>query len=205
MSKKTPLWGVPRIQAELRLLGHDLAESTVAKYMTRQRNDKSPSPTWKTFLKNHAKEIVACDFFVVPTATFRLLYVFVVLSHDRRRVLQFNVTEHPTAERTGQQIVEAFPYDDAPRYLLRDNDSIYGKAFQERVVSLGIEEVKTACRSPWQNAYVERLIGSVRRECLDHVIVLNERHLKRILGEYFEYYNISRAHQSLDDNAPLPR
>jgi len=205
MSKENLLWGAPRILAELRLLGYELAESTVAKYMVRPRTLKPPSPTWKAFLKNHAKEIVACDFLVVPTATFRMLYVFVVLSHDRRQVIHFNVTEHPTASWTGQQIVETFPYDSESRYLLRDNDSIYGKAFQERVASLGIEEVRTAFHSPWQNAYVERLIGSVRRECLDHVIVLNERHLNRILREYFDYYNNSRAHQSLGGNAPLPR
>jgi len=120
MSKENPLWGAPRIQAELRLLGHNLAESTVAKYMIRPRNLKPSSPTWKTFLKNHTSDIVACDFFVVPTATFRFLYAFVILSHDRRRVIHFNITEHPSATWTGQQIVEAFPYDDAPKYLLRD-------------------------------------------------------------------------------------
>jgi len=205
MSKENLLWGAPRIRDELALLGYKLAESTVAKYMVRPRKLKPSSPTWKTFLKNHAKEIVACDFFVVPTATFQVLYVFVLLSHDRRRVIHFNVTKHPTARWTGQQIVDAFPYDSAPRYLLRDNDSIYGRVFQDRIASLGIEEVRTAYHSPWQNAYVERLIGSVRRECVDHLIVLDERHLKRILREYFQYYNTYRTHQSLDGNAPLPR
>jgi len=162
-------------------------------------------PSWKTFLKEHTHEIVACDFFTLPTATFRVLYCFVVMSHDRRKVLHFNVTEHPCARWTAQQIVNAFPYDGAPKYLLRDNDSIYGQAFQDRLASLGIKEVKTAYRSPWQNPFVERLIGSVRRECLDHVIVLGERHLKRILREYFNYYNNSGAHMALDGNAPLPR
>ena len=185
------------------MLGYDVAESTVAKYMVRQR--KPPSQTWRTFLGNHASEIAACDFFTVPTATFRVLYCFVVLSHDRRRVIHFNVTEHPSAQWTAQQVVEAFPYDEVPKYLLRDNDSIYGQVFQQRVRSLSIEEVKTAYRSPWQNPFAERLIGSVRRECLDHVIVLGRRHLKRILREYTNYYNHSRAHMSLDGNAPLPR
>jgi len=203
MSRENPIWGAPRILSELRLLGYDVAESTVAKYMVRQR--KPPSQTWRTFLDNHASEIAACDFFAVPTATFRVLYCFVVLSHDRRRVIHFNVTEHPSAQWTAQQIVEAFPYDEVPKYLLRDNDSIYGQLFQQRVKSLSIEEVKTAYRSPWQNPFAERLIGSVRRECLDHVIVLGEQHLKRILHEYIDYYNQARAHMSLDGNAPLPR
>jgi len=166
---------------------------------------KPPSPTWKTFLKEHAHEIVACDFFTVPTATFRVLYCFVALSHDRRKVLHFNVTEFPTASWTAQQIVEACPWDDIPKYLLRDNDSIYGLAFQDRIASLDIEEIKTAYRSLWKNPFVERVIGSVHRECLDHVIVLGSRHLKRILSEYFDYYNNSRAHMSLNGNAPLPR
>jgi len=203
MSRENPLWGAPRIRDELFLLGHALAKSTVAKYMVRSR--KPPSSTWKTFLKNHAPGIAACDFFVIPTVTFRLLYCFVILSHDRRRVIHFNVTSHPTAQWTAQQVVEAFPFEEAPRYLLRDNDSIYGKAFQERVASLGIEELKTAYRSPWQNAYVERLIGSIRRECLDQTIVLGERHLCRVLAEYFEYYNKHRAHQGLDGDSPVGR
>jgi len=203
MSRENPIWGAPRILSELRLLGYDVAESTVAKYMVRLR--KPSSPTWKIFLKEHAHEIVACDFFTLPTVTFRVLYCFVILSHDRRKVLHFNVTEHPTASWAAHQIVEAFPYDDVPTYLLRDNDSIYGETFRQRVKSLGIEENKTAYRSPWQNPFVERIIGSVRRECLNHVIVLNKRHMKRILREYFDYYNNSRAHMSLAGNSPLPR
>jgi transposase InsO family protein len=187
----------------LRLLGHDAAESTVARYMTRRR--KPPSPTWRSFLANHAREIAAIDFFVVPTATFRLLYCFLVLSHDRRRVLHLGVTAHPTSTWTAQQLVEAFPYDVAPRFVLHDRDSIYGDAFKERVKSLGIEEVVTAPRSPWQNPYVERLIGSIRRECLDHVIVMGDAHLKRILSSYLDYYHNARTHLSLDSNAPIPR
>ena len=203
MSRENPTWGAPRIQAELELLGHTLAESSVAKYMVRPR--KPPSQTWKTFLKNHMAQIAAVDFFTVPTATFRVLYCFVVLSLDRRRVLHFNVTDSPTAVWTGQQIVEAFPYDAAPVYLMRDRDGIYGDEFRRRIKSLGIEEVVSAPRSPWQNPYVERIIGSIRRECLDHIIVLNEAHLKRVLTSYFEYYHNSRTHTALDQNAPNPR
>jgi putative transposase len=203
MSRDNPLWGAPRIQAELRLLRLDAAESTVAKYMIRTR--KPPSPNWRTFLNNHMADLAAIDFFVVSTATFRLLYCFVVLSVDRRRVLHFNVTAHPAGAWTAQQITEAFPYDSAPRYLMRDRDGIYGDEFQRRIKSLGIEEVVSAPRSPWQNPFIKRLIGSIRRECLNHVVIINEDHLKRILTEYFEYYHRSRTHLSLDRNAPVPR
>jgi len=197
------MWGAPRIQSELQLLGHTVAESTVARYM--DRSSKPPSQTWRTFLRNHADQIVAIDFFTVPTITFRVLYGFLMLRHDRRRVVHFNVTVSPTAEWTAQQIVEAFPYEEAPRFILRDRDGIYGEIFRRRVKHMGIEEVVTACRSPWQNPYVERLIGSIRRECLDHVIVLSEAHLHRILASYFEYYHTSRTHLSLDRNAPIER
>lgn len=203
MACENPLWGAPRIHGELKLLGYELAESTVAKYLP--RSNKPPSPTWKTFLKNHLGETAAIDFFVVPTATFRVLYVFVVLSLDRRRVLHFNITAHPSSQWTAQQINEAFPFDSAPKFLQRDRDGIYGEVFQQRVQSLGIEAIVSAPRSPWQNPYVERLIGSIRRECLDHVIVLNERHLTRILTDYFRYYNESRTHLALDGNSPHPR
>ncbi|MCP3662027.1 MAG: transposase family protein [Gammaproteobacteria bacterium] len=145
------------------------------------------------------------DFFTVPTATFRILYVFIVLSHDRRQIVHFNVTEHPTAQWTAQQIVEAFPFDTAPCYLLRDRDCIYGDAVRRRIKSLGIEDVPTAPRSPWQNAFVERVIGSIRRDCLDHVIVFNEQHLRRILREYFSYYHTCRTHLSLNKDPPLSR
>jgi transposase InsO family protein len=149
--------------------------------------------------------MVSIDFFTVPSATFRILFAFVVLRHDRRKVIHFNVTGHPTAEWTAQQIVNAFPFEEAPRFLLRDRDSIYGHHFKNRIMSMGIEEVVTAPRSPWQSPYVERLIGSIRRECLAHVIVLNERHLLRILRSYFEYYQISRPHLSLNRNSPIER
>lgn len=204
MSRENPLWGAPRILSELALLGHDVAEGTVAKYMVRTR--KPPSPTWRTFLANHAADLVACDFFTVPTVTFRVLYVFILLRHDRRQMVHFNVTDHPYPEWAGQQIADAFPYEEAPRFLLRDRDDNYDQQhFQKRVKALGIEEVPTAPHSPWQNPYCERAIGSIRRDCLDHVIVLNEAHLHRILTAYFRYYHSCRPHLSLERNAPIPR
>ena len=203
MSRENLTWGAPRILSELLLLGYQVAEATVAKYKVRMR--KSPSQTWRTFLANHVPDIAACDFFTVPTVTFRVLYVFIILCHDRRRIVHFNVTAHPYAVWTAQQIVDAFPYDEAPRFLLRDRDGVYGDQFTRRVKNLGIEEVLIAPRSPWQNPYCERVIGSIRRECLDHVIVLNEAHLRRILKSYFAYYHKARAHLSLDRNSPIPR
>ena len=203
MSRENATWGTPRIRSELRLLGYEASKATVEKY--KHRHHKPPSQTWRTFLDNHVRDIVAVDFFTVPTATFRLLFCFIVLRHDRRAVIHFNATAHPTAEWTAQQIVEAFPFDEAPRFLLRDRDSIYSEFFRQRVKHMGIEEVVTAARSPWQNPYVERLNGSIRRECLAHVIVLNEAHLRRILSSYFTYYHESRAHLSLQCNAPVPR
>jgi putative transposase len=203
LSQENPLWGTPRIQAELHLLGFEVAESTVAKY--RIKTPKPSSQTWKTFLSNHAGDIIGIDFFTVPTATFRNLYCFIILLHERRQVVHFNVTEHPTAAWTAQQMIEAFPEDTAPRFLLRDRDSIYGNDFQRRVAGMGIEEVITAPHSPWQNSYAERVIGSIRRECLDHVIVISEEHLRRILMRYFSYYHNFRPHQSLDQNSPIPR
>jgi len=199
MSRENPTWGAPRVRSELHLLGHDVAKSTIAKYMTRQKK-KPPSQGWRTFLANHASEIAAIDFFVVPTVTFRLLFGFVVMRHGRRQVVHFNVTDHPSAAWTAQQVIEAFPFDEAPKYLLLDRDGIYGDEFVARVRGMGIEEVLTAPRSPWQNPYAERIIGSIRRECLNHVIVLNEEHLRRILREYFLYYHADRPHMSLESN-----
>ncbi len=170
-----------------------------------KRVRKPPSQTWRTFLDNHLSDIVAIDFFVVPTATFRVLYTFVILRHDRRRIVHFNVTAHPTAAWTAQQIVESFPEESAPRFLIRDRDGIYGLDFQTRVANMGIEEIVAAAKSPWQNPFVERIVGSIRRECLNHVIVLSERHLLRILSSYFEYYHGSRTHLSLQRNSPNPR
>jgi putative transposase len=185
------------------MLGIQVSESTVANYMIRHR--KPPSQTWKTFLANHTADLVSVDFFTVPTATFRIMYVFVILHHKRREILHFNATYHPTAKWTAQQIVEAFPFDTAPRYLIRDRDSIYSARFRNRVKSLGIEEVLTAPRSPWQNPRVERIICSIRRECLNHVIILNERHLRRQLKSYSTYYHQARTHLSLDKQSPVPR
>jgi len=196
-------WGAPRIHGELLKLGFKLSERTVSRLMPKQRT--GPSQTWKTFLSNHVGQLVAIDFFTVPTVQLRVLFVFVVLAHERRRVLHFNVTEHPTAEWTAQQIIEAFPEDAAPRYLIRDRDGVYGRHFRNRVEGMGIQEVLTAAQSPWQNPFAERLIGSIRRECLNHMIVLGERHLRWMLRRYFRYYLDSRTHLSLDKDPPNPR
>ena len=203
MSRENPGWGAPRIHGELLKLGIDVGESSVSKYMVHGR--KPPSQTWRTFLENHAKQLVSIDFFTVSTIRFQILYVFLVLAHDRRRILHFNVTAHPTAEWTGQQLREAFPFDQLPRYLLRDRDAIFGDAFRGQVRDMGICEVLSTPRSPWQRAYVERVIGSIRRECLDHVIVFHETSLRRILGSYFDYCHLSRTHLSLKKDSPEPR
>lgn len=205
MSRENPTWGAPRIQAELRLLGHKAAEATVAKYRTRPCHRKPPSQTWKTFLHNHVGTLASMDFFVVPTVTFRRLFVFVILSHQRRRVVHFRITTAPTAAWVSRQLREAFPFETAPRYLIRDRDSIYGAEVRHCLTGLHIEEVLTAPRSPWQNPYCERLIGSIRRELLDRVIVLNERHLHHLLSAYLEYYHHARPHMGLGHNAPEPR
>jgi transposase InsO family protein len=203
MSRENPLWGAPRVQGELMKLGIKISEATVSKYMTRL--PKPPSQTWRTFFRNHAGCLASIDFFVLPTATFRLLFVFVVLQHERRQIAHFGVTANPTAAWVVQQITEAFPWDTSPRYMIRDRDSVYGAVVRARVKLMGIEEVVTAPRSPWQNPFVERAIGSIRRECLDHVIVLNERHLRRILASYFNYYHRSRTHLSLGKDTPVGR
>src|SRR5262245_37226151 len=203
MSRTNPLWGAPRIHGELQKLGVEISQATVSKYVVRHR--RPPSQTWRTFLDNHLGTLVSVDFFTVPTVLFKVLFVFVVLAHERRRVVHINVTDTPTAQWTAQQLVEAFPWQTAPRYLLRDRDAVYGVAFSRRAQSMGIHEVKTAARSPWQNPYVERLIGTFRRECLDHVIVLNETHLRRLLRGYLIYYHGARTHLALDKDAPEPR
>ncbi len=203
MCRANPLWGAPRIHGELLKLGIDVSGATVSKYMIKRH--EPPSQTWRTFLENHAKEIIALDFFTVPTVTFRILFVLIILSHDRRRILHVNVTAHPTAAWTARQLIEACGLDEAPRYLLRDRDAIYGEAFSRQAAALGIKEVMTAPRSPWQNPYAERLIGSIRRECLDHMIVLGERHLKRVLSSYVDYYHSARTHLSLEKDAPDSR
>jgi putative transposase len=197
-------WGSPRVHGEMLKLGIDVSQATVAKYMV--RHEKPPSQNWRTFLDNHVTTLASIDFFTVPTIRFGVLYIFLVLAHDRRRILHFNVTTNPTAEWTARQITEAFPENSAPRYMIRDRDGVYGDMFRGRAESMGIREVLIAPRSPWQNPYVERLIGSIRRELLDHVIVLDERHLRRVLREYIDgYYHPTRTHLSLGKDAPIPR
>jgi putative transposase len=203
MSRENPLWGAPRIHGELLKLGIQIGETSVGKYMIRHR--RPPSQTWRTFLSNHVNAIVSVDFFTVPTIRFEVLYVFLVLAHERRRVVHFNVTAHPTSAWTAQQLREAFPFDEIPRYLLRDRDQIFGDDFRRQVADMTIQEVLSAPRSPWQRAYVERVIGSIRRECLDHVIVFNEASLRRILAAYFTYYHAWRCHLSLEKDSPEPR
>jgi putative transposase len=203
LATENPLWRAPRIHGELFKLGIAVSERTVSRIL---RTVKRPaSQTWKTFLTNHVGEIVSVDFFTVPTATLRVLYVFLVLEHKRCKVLHFGITDHPTAERAAQRVVEAFANRDASRYLIRDRDGIYGIEFQRRAQSLGIKGVMTAPRSPWQNGFAERLIGSIRRECLDPVIVLSQRHLRKILTSYFVYYHESRMHLALTKDSPESR
>jgi putative transposase len=203
MSRENPLWGAPKIHGELLKLGIEISESSVSKYLVRGKG--SPSQTWRTFLDSHAKSLVSVDFFTVPTIRFQILYVFLVLAHERRRIVHFAVTAHPTAEWTGQQLREAFPWDTTARFLLRDRDRIFGHEFVEQVKAMGIEEVLSAPRSPWQRAYVERLIGTIRRECLDHVIVFNECSLRQHLRSFTDYYHHSRTHLSLDKDTPESR
>ena len=203
LSRDNPLWGAPHIHGELLKLGIDIGETSVTKYMVRHR--KPPSQTWKTFLDNHLKTMVSVDFFVVPTIRFQILYVFLVLAHERRRILHFAVTAHPTAEWTAQQMREAFPWDTVPRYLLRDRDRIFGQEFVKQVTAMGIKQVLSAPRSPWQRAYVERVIGTIRHECLDHLIVFNEYSLHRHLQAFVDYYHRHRVHLALAKDTPEPR
>lgn len=203
MCSANPFWGAPRIHGELLKLGIDISEATVSNYMVRRRGP--PSQGWRTFLQNHSKELISLDFLTVPTSSFKILFVLVILSNDRRRIMHSNVTDHPTAAWTAQQLVEACGMNDKPNYLLRDRDAIYGKRFSQRAQTLGINEVITAYRSPWQNPYAERVIGSIRRECLDHVVVLGSTHLKRVLTRYVDYYNGVRTHLSLGKDSPDQR
>ena len=198
-----PLWRAPRIHGELKMLRIAISERTVSRILRELR--RPPSQTWKTFLHNHLGQLVSIDFFTVPTITMKVLFVFIVLEHRRRQVLHFNVTERPTAAWTSQQIVEAFADRDAPRYLIRDRDRIYGDDVRLRISSMGIEEVLTAPQSPWQNPYVERMIGSIRKDCLNHFVILNTRHLKRTLASYLVYYHGSRTHLGLEKQCPIPR
>jgi transposase InsO family protein len=202
LSTANPLWGAPRVHGELQKLGLVVSQPTVAKYM--RRHPRPPSQTWRTFLTNHASQIMAADLFVVPTVTFRLLFVLVILSHDRRRIVHTAVTDHPTAPWVAQQLRNAFPEDRAPRYLLHDRDGAFAEVATTGA-GMHVEAVRTAPRSPWQNAYVERLIGSIRRECLDYVIVFNEVGLRRVLASYVAYYTRSRTHLALAKDSPVPR
>jgi len=203
MNTANPLWGAPRIHGELLKLGIEVSQATVAKYMVRRPG--TPSQTWRSFLRNHADGIAAIDMFVVASTSFRLLYVMIILAHDRRKVMRFDVTQNPTAVWLSHQVTEAFPWDTAPRFLLRDRDASYGAPFRKRGEVMGIREVITAPRSPWQNAYVERMIGSIRRECLDHIVIFNERQLRRVLSSYVDYYHGTRTHLSLDKDCPERR
>ena len=203
MSRENPLWGAPRIHGELLKLGIDIGETSVSKYMG--RHGRPPSQTWRTFLDNHLTTLVSVDFFTVPTIRFHVLYVFLVLAHDRRRILHVGVTAHPTADWTAQQLREAFPWEATPRYLLRDRDGIFGHTFVDQVTALGMSEVLSTPGSPWQRAYIERVIGTIRRECLDHVIVSTERGLRHHLSRFVDYYHQSRTHLGLHKDAPEPR
>jgi transposase InsO family protein len=202
MSETNALWGAPRIHGELLKLGFDVSQATVAKYMVRRSTP--PSQRWRTFLTNHVEQLAAADFFVVPTAMCQLLFVLLILAHERRRVVHIAVTDHPTATWTAQQLREAFPWDEAPKYLVHDRDTAF-HAWATTAPAIGIDEAVTAVRSPWQNAYAERLIGSIRRECLDHLIIGNGRGLRRVLHTYVQYYLKSRTHLSLDKDAPVSR
>jgi len=203
ISIANPLWEAPQIHGELLKLGVEIGETSVAKYMAKRRDP--PSQGWRTFLRNHADGIAAMDLFVVPTISFRLLYGLLIVGHGRRQILWFGVTAHPTAEWIANQITEAWGWEQAPRYLIRDRDGAYGEVFIRRLRSMGIRDRPTSPRSPWQNGYAERLIGSIRRECLDHVIVFSERHLRHLLLSYMKYHNEMRTHLSMEKDAPVPR
>jgi transposase InsO family protein len=203
MSVENPLWGAPRIHGELLKLGFEVAQSSVAKYMVKRRGPRSQG--WRTFLRNHAPDIAAMDLFVVPTIDFKLLYGLFVVRLDRRELVWISVTTHPTAEWVARQITEAFPWNEAPRYMIRDRDRIYGTVVTRRLRAMGIRDKPITPASPWQNGFAERLIGSIRRECVDHIIVLGEAHLRRILQSYAHYYNGVRTHRSLNKDAPVSR
>jgi transposase InsO family protein len=203
MSLANPLWGAPRIHGELLKLGIDVGQTSVAKYMANCR--APPSQGWRTFLRNHADGVAAMDLFVVPTLSFRLLYGLLIMRHDRRKMLWVGVTAHPTAEWIARQLTEACGWEQPPKYLIRDRDGAYGDVFKRRVRAMGIRDKPTAPRSPWQNGHCERLIGSLRRECLNHVVILGERHLRHVLFSYLGYYNGARTHLALRKDAPISR
>jgi transposase InsO family protein len=203
MSTENQLWGAPRIHGELLKLGFSVSQSTVAKYMVKRCGP--PSRGRLTFLRNHAPDLAVMDLFVVPTIGFRILYGFVIVRLDRRDIVWINVTTNPTAEWVARQITEAFPWDGALGYMIRDRDRIYGAVVTRRLRAMGIPDKPIAPASPWQNGFAERLIGSIRRECLDHIILMGEAHLRRILKSYADYYNGVRTHRSLNKDAPVSR
>ena len=203
MSLANPLWGAPRIHGELLKLGIDVGQTSVAKYMAKHR--KPPSQGWRTFLRNHADGVAAMDLFVVPTLSFRLLYGLLIMRHDRRKMLWVGVTAHPTAEWIARQFTEACGWEQPPTYLIRDRDCVYGDIFKRRLRAMGIRDKPSAPRSPWQNGHCERLIGSIRRECLDHVVIIGEQHLRQVLHSYLGYYNGARTHLALSKDAPISR
>lgn len=204
MSLENPTWGSPRIEGELWKLGYSVRKSTIEKYMVRK--PKPPSQNWRTFLRNHAREIVACDFFVVPTISFATLHVLIFVEHARRKIIHFNISRSPCSNWAARQLTNAFPYDFAPRFLIHDRDPIFLGKFKRRAGLMNIEEIVTARKAPMMNAICERMIGTLRRDCLDHFVIFGERHLHRILTEYIEgYYHTDRTHQSLDNDCPEPR
>jgi hypothetical protein len=204
MAKENPLWGVPHIHGEMLKLGIEISESTVLRYMPKKEGSTA-GQNWKTFLKNHSSEIFSIDFFCVPTISYKILHVLVFLSHERRKIIHFNVTSNPTSEWAVQQLKNALHDSDIPKYLIRDRDCGFGNIFKDCVASFGIRDIVTTYRSPWQNGYCERVIGSIRREFLDHFIVINESHLRKLLKEYFHYYNYQRTHLGLKKDSPISR
>jgi len=206
MQKENYTWSSQRIQGELAKLGLSVCENTVAKYMQKPKTDPEKCQRWLTFLRNHAKHIVAIDFFVVRTIIFKAIYVFIAISHDRRKILHLGVSANPHAQWAIQQLRETFSFDETTKYVIRDNDKIFSGDFKQQIKNFGLKDTPTAPRSPWQNPIAERVIGSLRRECLDHMIILNEKHLHDVLHEYiFEYYNVSRTHMSLEKDSPEHR
>jgi transposase InsO family protein len=202
MMAENPGWGAPRIHGELLMLGLDVSERTISRWMKRATTNPDPAKRWLTFLRNHREAIAAMDLFTVPTVTFSVLYCFFVINHDRRRILHCNVTRHPTSSWIVQQLREAFPFDSAPRFRIFDRDAKYGLEVPAVVRSLNMCPVQTSFESPWQNGIAERWVGSCRRDLLDHVIAINERHLKRVLREYVSYYHEDRTHLGLGKETP---
>ena len=205
MVRENPTWGAPRIRGELLMLGFEISETTISRWMKRAPKDPDPAKRWLAFLRNHREAIAAMDFFTVPTATFGVIYCFFVIAHDRRRILRFKVTKHPTSLWVVQQLREAFPFGSAPRFLLFDRDGKYGLEVPAAVRSLGMTPLRTSFESPWQNGIAERWVQSCRRDLLDHVIVVNERHLKRLPSEYVSYYHQDRTHLGLAKETPAGR